>query len=181
MITAGAGKIRWIANKMETLDCLMGGLEGRLKEFGWLDAPDNAVIVPIPAKENRSDETARVERIIFEELGKLNCFVYDLDGKICSIAAEQHIKLPEGSFNDPKQFYFQYFIKDQPKHPIYIMETPEESKSLVGPELTIAMHLPNAQPKDWPDEYKARLDVLRDFMLKFYRSYSKMPAVVQSE
>ncbi len=166
---------------MKTLDSLMDGLEGQLKEFGWLDAPDHAVIVPIPAKESWSDEAARVQRVIFEELGKLNCLVYNQDGKVCSIAAEHHIKLPEGVFNDPKQFYFQYFKKDEPKHSIYIIETPEESKSLVGPELTIAMHLPWAVPKDWPNEYKARLDVLRDFMLKYYRSYSKMPAVVQSE
>lgn len=166
---------------MENIDSLMGGLEQQLKDFGWLDNPDAAVIVPIPAQEKRADEVARVQRVIFDELGHINCWVNDLDGKICSIAAKENIKLPEGSFTDPPMFYFQYFIKGEPKHPIYIIEGPEESKSLVGPELTVAMHLPKAQPRDWPDEYKARLDVLRDFMLKYYRSYSKMPAVVQSE
>ena len=180
----------------ETLDDWMDKLE---KAIGEQYRETNAYLVPIPVRESRKDQMARISYVINKELGEVKVVTHSLDAMLRQTTNKLAMEYKDKGYspedidkvrkemlknmgiddNMEIMLYMIYHRKNMPEACIYIMQSTDEDPSVLEPELTIALSPPGEQldPKITKQKYDALIDTIRDFMQKYYESYSIRPAI----
>jgi len=182
---------------MKIVNEWMGKLE---KAIGEKYGETIAYLVPIPAREQRRDQMARVSYIINKELGEVRVIPWSLDARLRRQTNEIALEYKDKNYSPERVdeirekilkdmgvdrnietiLYMLYHRKNMPETCIYIMQSTDEDPSLLNPELTIALSPPGKplDPKITKQKYDELIGTIRDFMQKYYESYSVAPAII---